>query len=120
MKIAVVDDQEIVCATFKAILAIENHVAECFGSAEEFIRCTHLDSFECLLLDFRLPGKNGIELVRYLRENSFETPAILISGNMDEEFQNTVFHFKNVATLRKPCTAQSILNGVTQFAVTVD
>ena len=51
MKIAVVDDQKIVCSMFEEILKIENYAVECFDSAEAFAVCRGLEDFDCLLVE---------------------------------------------------------------------
>ena len=77
MKIAVVDDQEMVRKTFCGILRIRNYDVECYHSAEDFLANAQVDDFCCLLVDFRLPGKNGIELIHDLRDSNRWTPRHL-------------------------------------------
>lgn len=57
--------------------------AEAYGSAEEF-----LDSYEdggvgCLVLDMRMPGMGGMELLAKLVEKGYAVPVIVVTGHGD-------------------------------------
>ena len=54
-----------------------------FGSAEEFFEHIEREPTQnaCVLTDFRLPGMNGIELIRMLRKSERNYPVILTSGD---------------------------------------
>jgi DNA-binding NarL/FixJ family response regulator len=68
------------------------------------------------VVDFQLPGKNGVELLRCLREKSVATPAILISGNIDDEFNSAIVDLEDVVTLRKPCSVDVFLQTIERIA----
>lgn len=42
-------------------------------------------SFDCVLLDFRLPEQNGLSLVRQLRQSGVNIPIIVLTGQGDEQ-----------------------------------
>ncbi len=42
-------------------------------------------SFDCVLLDFRLPEQNGLSLVRQLRQAGVAIPIIVLTGQGDEQ-----------------------------------
>jgi signal transduction histidine kinase len=42
-------------------------------------------SFDCVLLDFRLPEQNGLSLVRQLRQSGVDIPIIVLTGQGDEQ-----------------------------------
>ncbi|MBC7978733.1 MAG: response regulator, partial [Myxococcales bacterium] len=43
------------------------------------------ESFDCLLLDYDLPGSTGTELTRRLRASGNHTPVVLVTGQQNEE-----------------------------------
>ena len=43
-----------------------------------------LKSIDLLLIDYLMPGMNGDELVRYLRDNNIDIPVIFITASRDE------------------------------------
>ena len=51
-----VDDDESVRESLLGLVESVGYDADLFGSAEEFLGLPHLDQFDCLILDVRLPG----------------------------------------------------------------
>ena len=56
-----------------------------FASAEEFLTSDRLPDTDCLILDVRMPGMNGLELGRWLATNHFAIPVIFITAHGDGE-----------------------------------
>ena len=42
-------------------------------------------AFDCILLDFQLPGTDGLELLRTLRAANIRTPVIMLTGQSDAQ-----------------------------------
>lgn len=53
-------------------------------TAAEAVRTTGPD---VLLLDWRLPGKTGAEVLREVREEGIDTPAIMVSAHSENELK---------------------------------
>jgi len=83
-RIAVVDDQEPVRRALGEILEVYGYDLILFESAEAFLAALDEASFGCVVTDVRMPGMDGIALVRaILRRDEPPVPAILISGQAD-------------------------------------
>src|SRR4051794_32339454 len=41
--------------------------------------------FDCIFLDYQLPRKNGVEVLRAVREKGVKTPIIILTAKGDEE-----------------------------------
>ncbi len=80
MRIAVVDDELIVRTRLQAALAKEGHIVQTFGSGEEFLETLEEVQYDLTFLDVRLPGANGIEVLKQIRYSSPEMQVILITG----------------------------------------
>ncbi|NWG23575.1 MAG: response regulator [Pseudorhodoplanes sp.] len=78
--LAVVDDDPAVCHSLTFALEIEGFDVRTFGSGDDILNDEHLSSFGCLIIDYSMPGMNGLELLRLLRNRGIATPAILITG----------------------------------------
>ena len=62
-RVGIIDDDDRVRLSFKLLLEVSGLEVETFASAEEFLGCQDcLSRFACLLVDFRLPGLNGLGL----------------------------------------------------------
>jgi len=82
-RILVVEDEPSVRWTFALIFqrhGIETDVAE---SGREAIALLSRETYCCVLLDLNIPPPDGIELAKFIYENSPETPIVVVSGYPD-------------------------------------
>lgn len=87
LRIILVDDHEIVRLGLKALLSRYPHfevVAEA-GDAQEALEMTLRHEPDIVLMDIRLPGKNGIEATRDILAERPETKVIVLTSHADDE-----------------------------------
>jgi len=56
---------------------------EAFPDARSFLASYARSRHGCLMLDLNMPGMDGLDLQRYLKENGVELPVIFLSGRAD-------------------------------------
>lgn len=78
--ILLVDDNKHGLAARKAVLEELGHRVTAASDAEEALEEFRRAPFDLVVTDFRMPGMNGIELIREIRALRPEVPVILISG----------------------------------------
>jgi FixJ family two-component response regulator len=61
--VSVVDDDESLRRSLRNLLSSVGFRVETFASAEDFVQSTHRLNTGCLVLDLRLSGMNGLELL---------------------------------------------------------
>jgi FixJ family two-component response regulator len=111
--ISVVDDDESVRESLDGLLRSVGFAVKIFASAEEFLNSDHLRDIDCLLLDVRLPGMNGIELHRHLVASHCEIPVIFITAHGSEEgVRSQAFRNGAVDYLIKPLSEDAVLNSI--------
>lgn len=79
----VIDDEADVCEALKALLHTAGMEARTYASAEEFLSEVKLNRPFCLLVDVRLPGMSGLDLLRQLRQEPAFPVAVMITGHGD-------------------------------------
>ena len=87
LRVLVVDDDDVdrmaVRRSLKASgINAEITEAEDAATAVERIRS---GPFDCALFDFRMPGSDGLELLRQIRADGIGTPVIMLTGYGDEQ-----------------------------------
>jgi two-component system response regulator FixJ len=90
VSVLVVDDDEIVRTwlTF-ALKESEFYVLEDVANADEAFTALGESHPGLLLVDYRLPDMNGIELLRQVRANGLETPAVLMTASTETGLNQT-------------------------------
>ena len=84
-RVIIVDDDADLRESLNAWLS-QDYLVEAFDSAESFLLAINDFNFEdgiptCIVLDFKMPGMNGVELQKALKEINVEFPIIFMSGN---------------------------------------
>jgi two-component system, chemotaxis family, CheB/CheR fusion protein len=77
----IVDDDAAVRSALRELLEFEGRCVEDFSDCESFIAAYRPGGEACLLIDAYLPGIDGIELLRQLKNAGHHLPAIMITGN---------------------------------------
>lgn len=80
MKILVVEDEKELRQIIAESLAKENYVVETADSFIEASEKISLYEYDCILLDIMLPGGNGLELLKELKQISKPSNVIIISA----------------------------------------
>jgi len=76
--VAVVDDDPAVCNSLKFSLELEGFSVRTYGGGAELLRATDLAACDCFVIDQKMPGLSGLEVVAKLRDRHVAAPAILI------------------------------------------
>ncbi|MBO8176651.1 response regulator transcription factor [Aeribacillus pallidus] len=82
-KILVVDDEERIRRLLKMYLERENYVIEEAEDGDIALELALNNDYDCILLDLMMPGKDGIEVCKLLREKK-ATPVIMLTAKGEE------------------------------------
>ena len=77
--ILVVDDDEFIRNMFAAFLT-ENYICVTAASSDEALAALARDTYGLVISDIQMPGRNGVELLREIRQRYPDTAVIMISG----------------------------------------
>ncbi|AEB08326.1 sigma-54-dependent transcriptional regulator [Desulfobacca acetoxidans] len=81
MRIAVVDDEEIVRKRLQKTLEKEGHRVQTYPSGEAFLGSLEGASFDLVFLDVILPGLGGMEILQSIKARTPDLEVILITGH---------------------------------------
>ena len=83
MKIAIVDDEKDMRQSISQWLALSGYDTETFSSAEEALGTLGPDYPGIVISDIKMPGMDGIQLLRKLMGSDSALPVIMITGHGD-------------------------------------
>jgi FixJ family two-component response regulator len=110
--ISVVDDDDSVRESIGGLIRSVGFAVKAFASAEEFLTSDRLPDTDCLILDVRMPGMNGLELQRRLAASHMSIPVIFITAHGDEETRVRALNGGAVDYLLKPFSEEALLNAI--------
>jgi FixJ family two-component response regulator len=111
--ISVVDDDISVRKSLDRLIRSAGLQVRLFASAEEFLESDHSRNANCLILDVRLPGMSGTELLRDLLARRYNVPVIFITAHgSDDRARSDAASDWTVAYLIKPFSGDELLDAV--------
>ena len=79
-KIAVIDDEPVVCREVKRGLVKEHYEVETFHDSETALSRFNQTDFDLILCDLRLPGLSGLDLLKLVRRGRSNCEVIIITA----------------------------------------
>jgi FixJ family two-component response regulator len=110
----IVDDDDAVRGSIRALLKSVGLACECFAAPDEFLRSKRSDGPSCLVLDVRLPGMSGLDFQHKLTEAGVRIPIIFITGHADIPMTVRAMKSGAVEFLTKPFRDQDLLDAIQQ------
>ena len=106
-KILVIDDEEILTKTFSRLLERSGYEVYTAKNGQDAQIMVEDEKFDLIICDIRMPGLNGVETVRKIKEilearGSDVTPVIFIAGYADVKLESEAWSLKPIAYLYKP------------------
>ncbi len=111
--IAVVDDDQSVRESLARLIRSVGFDVEAFESAEAFLSAVSRRRPDCLILDIRMPGMNGLELQHALSMSDRELPVVLITAHgADQDVRARALAAGAVDYLLKPLQESEVLRAI--------
>ena len=98
----VVDDEEAVRKSLSKLLGAIGVPTETYASATAFLAGYAGDGQGCLLVDLRMPGMSGLDLIAELSRRKIALPTIVMTGHTDERSVQRLEAFGPLGFLEKP------------------
>lgn len=110
--IFVVDDDEAMRDSIHWLLESVNLDTRMFSCASDFVASCEPDEEGCLLLDIRMPGMSGMELLEVLKYTGIALPVIIITGHGDVPMAVRALKHGAFDFIQKPFNAQDLLDRI--------
>lgn len=108
-RILVVDDDVDTCENLRDILTDCGYSVSVAHSGEEALPLLRQEAFDLALLDFKMPGMNGLMLYREIRKLRSGTVAVIISAYASRETAEQALEAGASRVLHKPVQFEQLL-----------
>lgn len=109
-KVLVVDDDRRMVKTISDILTVKGHEAIAAYTGEEAVEKVKSDNPDCVLMDIRMPGMDGIEVLKTIKAISPGLPVVLMSAYATEAQAEEARQAGAYAVINKPLDVQAVLS----------
>jgi two-component system, LuxR family, response regulator FixJ len=106
----VVDDDAAVCDSTRILLEANNLDVQTYLSGADFLR--ENPDVACMIVDYQMPGLNGLDFMSELRQRGSTLPAIMITATSDPTVDRRAAQFGITQVLRKPLSRQLLLGAI--------
>lgn len=80
MKVLLIEDNEDLAASLKRGLEERGYQIDVTYDGNDGEEKAFISAYDCILLDLNLPGKDGLDILSFLRNNEIDTPILIISA----------------------------------------
>jgi two-component system, LuxR family, response regulator FixJ len=101
-RVFIIDDEQPVRASLARLLRAIGVPNETFASAEEFLANLPDADAGCLLVDVRMPGMSGLDLLEELNRRQLFFPAVVMTGHTDAKSVQRLDTLQPLGFLEKP------------------
>lgn len=110
MKIMLVEDEKITRRTLTDILKKENYDINSFSDGTEALNSLKQDNYDVVVTDLRLPGTNGLDILRSAKEINTRTIVIIITAYATVETAIESLKLGAYDYLLKPFSPEQLLS----------
>ncbi|MCA8974279.1 MAG: response regulator [Planctomycetes bacterium] len=108
LEVLVIDDQEPNCTVAAAILDLLGCAATTTVSPQDGLDRAMRGGFDVIVVDYHMPGLDGCQLVKRLRDSGCATPAMLATADLTEAARDTASAAGVDHILAKPFSADEL------------
>jgi two-component system response regulator FixJ len=109
--VAIVDDDLAVCSSLKFSLELEGFAVRTYGSGAELLNTGDLGACDCFVIDQRMPGMSGMELIAKLRDRKVLTPTILLISHLNPALSARAA-IADVPIVEKPLLSNALVDRI--------
>jgi two-component system response regulator FixJ len=110
--ICVVDDDAAVRNALKFALEVEGLDVRVYDGAVSLLNDPNAPPCGCLVIDYRLPVMDGLELIGVLRGRGIDSPVILVTGRANKELRAQAQRLGVHCLLEKPLSDNALLESI--------
>jgi DNA-binding NtrC family response regulator len=112
-RILVVDDEEVVRRSHVRVLASVPCKVEAVRNGEQALQAMEAQSYDVVLLDLRMPGMDGMTVLKALKERWPESEIIVITGYPSVDTAKEAIRLGAHDYLAKPCGPDEVIHATT-------
>lgn len=112
MRILLIDDDEWIRDSLRLFFETEGCQLIALETAEEGLAALRQDSYDIIIVDYMLPGQDGIEFLKHIRNAHSDTIKILITAYKSEPVVSEAKKLGIQGLIEKPFTSETFFGSL--------
>jgi FixJ family two-component response regulator len=108
-RLVLIEDDENVRRSMTMLLRARGFIIDAYRSGTEFLTLQGRHGGDCLLIDYKMPRLDGLEVMRRVRAVNDTTPAIMITGYYSDSLLARARSAGFAEVLEKPATPEALI-----------
>jgi excisionase family DNA binding protein len=113
--ILVIDDDEEICALFKDALEESGYMVTTINDSTKGLELVKDQNFGLVFLDLKMPGMDGAELFKRIKETKPDLPVTIVTGYPDSDLMMRALTYGPLGVMNKPFSGADILAAVNNY-----
>jgi len=113
-RVLLVDDEEELVTTVAERLQLRGYHAEAVGNGADALKRIEEEPFEVVVVDVKMPGMDGLELLRRIKAIDSEAQVILLTGRGSEKDSQAGIEEGAFDYLIKPINIEELIKKMKQ------
>jgi len=114
-RVLVIDDEEIILSLIKETLEEQGHTVVTADTSAKGLAYVTQQNFDLILLDLKMSGTDGAEILREMRGVKHRLPVVIITGYPDSEMMERAMKQGPLGIMLKPFDDLDIISAVNSF-----
>ena len=110
MKLLYAEDERDLAEAVTDILEASDYIVDTVYDGVSAVNYAMMEQYDGIILDVMMPGKDGIEVIRELRQNGNNAPVLILSAKTEVEDRITGFDSGADDYLPKPFVKEELLS----------
>jgi len=111
-RLLLVDDEERFRTTLSKLLGVRGIPVAAVGSGEEALEELRSKPYDVILLDVRMPGMNGIEVLAEIKKINPALEVIILTGHASVDAAVDIMKLGGYDYLLKPCSVDELMDKI--------
>jgi DNA-binding NtrC family response regulator len=116
-KVLIVDDQEVVRLSYLRSLASEHCKVDVAANGDEALQTLKQNRFDLVLLDLRMPGMDGLDVLKTIKQTWPDTEVVIITGYPNVETAKEAVRLGAHGYLAKPVGPADIIDAANDAVI---
>lgn len=112
--VAVLDDEPEMRKALRRVLASRGFRVEEYQRGEDLLSAVGSHPPDCLLLDLRMPGLDGLDVLEALRSRHIRVPVVVVTALDEPDTEGQALQLGASACLKKPVDRAVLLSAIAE------